>query len=174
MEDSILNRIPRLSDSELQHFLHRHASYRREVVEAAASELKKRGVEVPEAQLKSIREALHVRDTGRAPLSSAEEARRSHRLRRLSRSVLMVGLVAAATILALAKPEAPNPLGDEMDQKRTVRDLEKIGGSVNKLAVQYQNDFESLWHGRALAGTVAVLTLISAAGLRFAAGRRQD
>jgi len=62
------------------------------------------------------------------------------------------------TVLLLP-PEEPNPLGNPMDSGKYLNDLKAIGGEANVLSAQFQDWFAGLWHGPALARTVAVLTV---------------
>jgi hypothetical protein len=77
--------------------------------------------------------------------------------------ILFIGLGSAIAIYLAAAPDAPNPLGyDPMETKTYLRDMEMYGGKANVLAAQIEQWFAGLWHGRALAFTLAVLSLILA------------
>ena len=86
-------------------------------------------------------------------------------MRRIAAYVLAVGLSASAVVFALA-PAAPE--GDEAgvsvasigNSKRYQLELERIGGKAAVMAVEFEDWFDSLWHGRRLAGTVAVLAAL--------------
>ncbi len=96
----------------------------------------------------------------------------SHRLRRLTAAVLAAGLGSAAAIFFAAGPEPENPLGyDPMDTKLYLHQLEVYGGTANVLAAEFREWFVGLWHGRNLAGTVAVLTILAVLAMRFVAAR---
>ena len=84
--------------------------------------------------------------------------------------LLVVGLGAALAIYLTATPEVIDPLlGDPMTTKKYLRELRVIGGQGNVLAAEFQDWFAGLWHGRALAGTVAVLTMVATLAFRFVA-----
>jgi hypothetical protein len=94
------------------------------------------------------------------------------RLRRLGKAILAAGFVSAVIIFFAAGPEPENPLGyDPMDTKTYLHDLEVYGGTANVLAAQFSEWFVELWHGRNLAFTVAVLTVLAALAIRFIAAR---
>jgi len=90
------------------------------------------------------------------------------RVRLGTRAILVLGFVAAVVIYLTAQPPAENPLGyDPMDTKKYLHDLQLYGGTANVLAAQFRDWFDSLWHGKQLAYTVAVLTVISAGAFKF-------
>jgi hypothetical protein len=93
-------------------------------------------------------------------------------LRRVALAIVAAGFVAAAVIFFAAGPEPENPLGyDPMDTKLYLHDLEVYGGTANVLAAEFREWFSGLWHGRNLAGTVVVLSVLAALALRFIAAR---
>jgi hypothetical protein len=49
--------------------------------------------------------------------------------------------------------------------KKYVHDLEMYGGKAAVLADEFDRWFEDLWHGRTLAYTIAVLSVITSLGL---------
>ena len=64
-------------------------------------------------------------------------------------------------IYATATPVPANPLGyDPEDSKQYLREMEVYGGKANVLVSEFSQWFESLWHGRQLAFTVAGLTVV--------------
>jgi len=84
--------------------------------------------------------------------------------------LLVLGLGGALVIFLTATPEVVDPLlGDPMTTKKYVRELRVIGGQGNVLAAEFQDWFAGLWHGQALAGTVAVLTMVATLAFRFVA-----
>ena len=94
------------------------------------------------------------------------------RLRRLAWAILAAGFTASVIIFVASGPEPENPLGyDPMDTKAYLHDLEVYGGTANVLAAEFREWFAGLWHGRNLAGTVAVLTVLTVLALRFVAAR---
>lgn len=85
-------------------------------------------------------------------------------------AVLAAGLGSAVAIYFTAGPAPANPLGyDPLDTKTYVRELELYGGKANLLGLEIRAWFWSLWHGRGLAYTVAVLSAIGAFLLWFVA-----
>lgn len=88
-------------------------------------------------------------------------------MRRIAAVVLAAGLCAAAAIFVLAPSEAPagrpGPYVASVDNsKRYQLELERIGGRSAVVAAQFNEWFDSLWHGRRLAGSVAVLSAAAA------------
>jgi hypothetical protein len=79
------------------------------------------------------------------------------RLYRAGVAVLAAGLIAAAIIYAsAARPDSaasPYAIADPRYQI----ELQRIGGNAAVLMAQLHQWFDSLWHGTALAYTVAVL-----------------
>jgi hypothetical protein len=79
-------------------------------------------------------------------------------------AVLIVALVAAVLIYVNVPP--PNPavaMYSAVDPRYTI-ELEQIGGTAAVLMAQFHQWFDGLWHGVALAYTVAVLG-VAAAGV---------
>ncbi len=92
------------------------------------------------------------------------------RVRVGTRAILVLGFAAAVVIYLTAQPPPENPLGyDPLATKKYLHDLEVYGGKANVVAAQFRDWFDSLWHGKQLALTVAVLTLIAAGAFRFSA-----
>lgn len=90
------------------------------------------------------------------------------RARAGTRAILVIGVAAALVIYLTAQPPPANPLGyDPMDTKKYLHDLELYGGKANVLSAQFREWFDSLWHGKPLAYTVAVLTVITAGVFKF-------
>jgi hypothetical protein len=84
------------------------------------------------------------------------------------RAILVLGFAAAAVIYLTAQPPAANPLGyDPLQNKAYLHELEVFGGRANVLMAEFREWFDSLWHGRRLAFTVAVLTVLTACGFRL-------
>jgi hypothetical protein len=48
-----------------------------------------------------------------------------------------------------------------------LHDLEVYGGKANVIAAQFREWFDGLWHGKQLAFTVAVITVIAACAFKF-------
>ena len=90
------------------------------------------------------------------------------RVRAGTRAILVLGFAAAVVIYLTARPPADNPLGyDPLDTKKYLHDLELYGGKANVIAAQFRDWFDSLWHGKQLAFTVAVLAVIAAGAYKF-------
>ncbi|MBS0659561.1 MAG: hypothetical protein JSR82_15065 [Verrucomicrobia bacterium] len=86
---------------------------------------------------------------------------------RLGWIVLGVGLLAAACIYLQAPAvEAPGVFGVDVPTKSQRLQLEKMGGKTLLLFEDLQEFWASLWRGRRLAATVAVLALAAFAGCR--------
>ena len=83
--------------------------------------------------------------------------------RQITRLILGAGFTAAVLVFFLARAPEENPLGyDPLTNKKYVLELEHYGGKANVASAQFMQWFDSLWHGRPLAGTVAVLTCFAA------------
>ena len=90
------------------------------------------------------------------------------RLRVGTAAILIAGFVAAIVIYATASPPAANPFGYEPeDTKKYLRDLEVYGGKANVVASRFRKWFDGLWHGKQLALTVVVLTVVTAGTFAF-------
>src|ERR1700693_1976883 len=90
------------------------------------------------------------------------------RIRAGTRAILVLGFVAAVVIYLTAQPPPGNPLGyDPLDTKKYLHDLEVYGGKANVLAAEFSEWFDGLWHGKQLAFTVAVITVIAACAFKF-------
>ena len=93
-------------------------------------------------------------------------------LRRIAVGILVVGLASAVWIYVTGGPVADDPLGRD-DSKAYLRNMELYGGQANVLAAQFTTWFQSLWHGRSLAYTVGVLTLLTAGVVALAAAAQE-
>jgi hypothetical protein len=83
--------------------------------------------------------------------------------------VLAGALIAAALIFASAAPPDDAVSFYSAVDPRYQIELQRIGGNAAVLMAQLHQWFDGLWHGRALAGTVAVLG-IAVAGACFFIG----
>jgi hypothetical protein len=169
MADTFHTRIPTLSDSELEEYLRNHSRYELEAVEIAAAELKKRGHDLSRAQIDAISASIQERDIAEGRLTFGQEraadvdhSRTGRRkIRQIAGIMLALGLGVALTIYFTAGPPSADPLGyDPMDTKKYLRELEVYGGKANVFSVEIQEWFSGLWHGRTLAATIAVLTVL--------------
>ena len=85
------------------------------------------------------------------------------RLRYAVALILVAGLACAAVLYVTAPPPSGDAGGQRPDEsKKYLREMEVYGGKANLLATDLRQWFETLWHGRPLAFTVAFLTLLLA------------
>lgn len=82
---------------------------------------------------------------------------------RITALILVVGLGAAGVAFFTAVPPTADPLGyDPLTNKKYLLELEKFGGKANVFSAEIMDWWNGLWHGRNLAYTIAVLTVIVA------------
>lgn len=92
------------------------------------------------------------------------------KINRITLLLLVLGLGSALVIYLTAAPVVVDPLlGDPLANKKYLREMRVIGGQGNVLAAEFNDWFAGLWHGRELAGTVAVLTVAATLTFRFVA-----
>jgi hypothetical protein len=97
------------------------------------------------------------------------------RLRIAAIAILIAGLGVALGIYIGAGDDVPAGVFDAMyGSKRYVRDLQLYGGKASVLFDELMRWFGTLWEGRRLAWSVAVLTLAASGALYFASGRAKD
>lgn len=84
------------------------------------------------------------------------------RVQRIAGAILAAGLLCAAAIYLTAGEPAENPLSGQVETKAYERSLELYGGKANLLAEQFSQWFHGLWHGKTLAFTVAVISVLVA------------
>ncbi len=82
---------------------------------------------------------------------------------RVAATIALAGLVAACVIYVTASVAPGGAVERPEDTKQYLRQMEVYGGKANVLASQAREWFGELWHGKRLAGTVAVLSLVLAA-----------
>ena len=171
MTDAFLARVTTAPAEELRAMVAHPTDYRSEAVEGALAELARRGTPLGDEAVGTIREQLRARD-GQVPRAGVLGRMDPATLRLLIRILLISGLGLSLWIYLQAGPSEPDALGyDPMDTKRYLRDLEVYGGKVNILATQFQAWFLGLWHGRPLAGMVALITVLLAWLLSLGARR---
>ena len=91
-------------------------------------------------------------------------------MNRISLGLWVLGLGTALAIYLTTAPEVVDPLlGDPFANKKYLREMRMMGGQGNVLAAEFNDWFAGLWHGRSLAGTVAVLTVGTVLVFRFVA-----
>lgn len=87
--------------------------------------------------------------------------------------ILLAGLGTAVLIYLNTENESEENYGYELlapgNSKRYIHDLELYGGKANVLADKLTNWFNGLWHGRALAFTVACIAIFISFLLFFVA-----
>jgi hypothetical protein len=92
-------------------------------------------------------------------MTSAEQTAKT-RARIVSAVLLAIGFASAVAIYVVNGP-ASDPTEYELENsKKYLRAMETYGGKANLLASDLRHWFSSLWHGRTLAFTVAILTVI--------------
>ena len=95
-------------------------------------------------------------------------------------SILIAGLIGAALIYLLSADDTGRSAEIEFAYPRAYEfQIERIGGKAAVYAVRFNEWFISLWHGRQLALTVAVLAIAIAlacfwVGRRMAATEHDD
>lgn len=99
-------------------------------------------------------------------------------------SILLLGLIGAATLYAMAGEAPDNSTGYELvngvvypvasgDSKRYRHDLERYGGKMAILTDEFGNWFSGLWHGRSLAYTIGVIS-VALSGVIFLVATQLD
>ena len=79
-------------------------------------------------------------------------------VRRLGLAIAALGLAAAA--LACVRGGTDDAEVDAVEHQREMRELERLGGTASVRTAEFDQWLSSLWHGRRLAGTLAVLALV--------------
>jgi ABC-type cobalt transport system substrate-binding protein len=79
--------------------------------------------------------------------------------------ILVVGLVIAVVIYVTVADDGSTAVSQELPHTRQYEyQLERFGGKAAVLAAEFNQWFESLWHGKQLASTVALLSIAVALG----------
>jgi hypothetical protein len=168
LDDPFYASLPTLSDAELCTYIEHYSHYKGEAVHAALAELRTRGIYVSEDTVAEIDRYFTRHEQQRMhpfPLAPRH-------LQWLSYSILTLGIGLAMLLYVTAASPPPHPLGyDPFTSKKYMRELELYGGKINVLAVELHQWLASLWRGKALAYTVAVLTLMLASLLWFIGSR---
>jgi hypothetical protein len=93
---------------------------------------------------------------------------RPGRVKRILAAILALGWGAAIVLFFTARPPGADSLAyDPTSSKSYLRDMELYGGKGNVLASQFREWVSGLFHGQSLAFTVAILTILVAAGVWF-------
>jgi hypothetical protein len=92
-------------------------------------------------------------------------ARRHLVIRYWGVAILLAGLAAAALVYVLAVDDRDMEVAAKIASGRMYQhNLELMGGKLGVVLVEVNEWFASLWHGRRLAYTIAVLAIATAAG----------
>ncbi len=84
-------------------------------------------------------------------------------------AILLTGF-CSALIIYLTAGEAPNnPFAEFEKSKKFAYELERMGGKAALVANDLNKWFAGLWQGESLAYSVAVITILIAAGYYFVA-----
>jgi hypothetical protein len=87
-------------------------------------------------------------------------------------ALLSVGFSSALVIYLTTEPAVRNLFYEsQLGYKKYVHDLTVMGGKSNVMTAEFIEWFDGLWHGRNLAGTIAVLTVAVTLIFRFIAAR---
>jgi len=78
-------------------------------------------------------------------------------LKRAGLAIAAVGLVLAAAAWVHAGPDEEL---DAVEHRREMQQLERLGGRASVQTAEFDRWLSSLWHGRRLAVTLAVLGLV--------------
>jgi hypothetical protein len=79
-------------------------------------------------------------------------------VRRAGLVLIVAGLVAGAFVYASAGADAD---ADALARQREMSQVERLGGTATVQAVKFDQWLGSLWHGRSLGVTLAVLGLVA-------------
>ena len=80
---------------------------------------------------------------------------------RRAAAIAVIGLAISILVYVNAPEEPDDPFGYAAQNSKTyLLQMEKIGGKANVAAEEFREWLASLWHGRSLGVTLAVLTLM--------------
>ncbi|HXE95892.1 MAG TPA: hypothetical protein VN642_05780 [Dongiaceae bacterium] len=91
------------------------------------------------------------------------------RCRIVTAAILLAGFGSAAAIYLTAGEAPVDPFAEFENSKKFAYELERMGGKAALAAHGLNKWFAGLWQGETLAYTVAVITIIIAAGYYFIA-----
>jgi len=95
---------------------------------------------------------------------------RRRTINQLTLLLAAVGFGIALAIYFTNKPETFDPLTyNPQEQKMYEQQLQMLGGKATVVTNDFRNWLGGIWHGRALAGTLSVLTFASIIGFRYIA-----
>ena len=97
-------------------------------------------------------------------------------LRLCGAAVLVLGLIGAAAIYVTAGDDPDSAIGYEVvngvvspvasgESKRYRHDLERYGGKMAVVTDEFATWFSTLWHGKSLAITVALISVVLSAAV---------
>jgi hypothetical protein len=156
-DDLFYARLLTLSDVALFKYIEHYADYRADAVYAALAELRTRGVYVSEDAVSEIERYFMRQEQQRMRAFTLEP----HHLRWLAYVLCTLGLGIAMFLYATASPPPAQPLEyDPFTSKKYLYELERYGGKINILAVEFRQWCAKLWHGKPLAYTIAGLTML--------------
>ena len=108
----------------------------------------------------------------------SEIANKESFLKIISSIILLVGLASAVIIYLTADNDSDNVAGYEvvngelypsLPSKKYEHDLEQFGGKSAVFANDVRLWFIGLWHGKSLAVTIVIITIITSGGVFFVA-----
>jgi hypothetical protein len=95
---------------------------------------------------------------------------RRQQMNRITLLLLLIGFGSACAIYLTANTAATDPqLADLLTTKKYQREMQMIAGEANVAASEFQAWFAAQWQGKALARTVAILTVVVTLAFRFVA-----
>lgn len=87
----------------------------------------------------------------------------------ITAAILATGFASAIIIYLTAAEKLADPFTEFEKSKKFAYELERMGGKAALAAHDFNRWFTGLWQGESLAYTVAVLTILIAAGYYFIA-----
>ena len=91
------------------------------------------------------------------------------RCRIVTTAILLSGFGVAAIIYLTAREAPVDPFAEFEKSKKFAYELERMGGKAALVANDFNKWFAGLWQGESLAYTIAVITIVTAAGYYFVA-----
>ena len=95
---------------------------------------------------------------------------RRRTIHHLTLLIALVGFGVALAIYVTHKPEVFDPLTyNPQAEKMYDQQLQMLGGKATVVTNDFRTWLASIWHGRALAGTISVITIIAILIFRYIA-----
>jgi hypothetical protein len=95
---------------------------------------------------------------------AARQARFSAQMRRIALAVLVLGLSSAGLVLVFSSAEdaagGDAAVASINESKQYQLAMERVGGKAVLVAAEINDWFAGLWHGRRLAATLTVLSVV--------------